>query len=85
MIAQAILPSEFKFGLQSSPGMSAAAQGHPHCSAGTLPPSEADGGGHPIIVDMELGENFPKRLAASQQPLDPRISRLIDKHFWDLL
>jgi len=85
VIAKAILPFEFNFGLQSSPGISAAAQGHPHCSAGTLPPGEADGGGHPIIVDMELVENFPRRLAAAQQPLDPRISRLIDEHFWDLI
>jgi len=77
MIATSVLQRISWFGLQSSPGMSAAAQGQSRHAARKLPPGVKSGTGQSsIIVDVEL--------AANQKDIDPRISRLIDQHFWDL-
>jgi len=84
VIATSVLPRISQFGLQSSPGMSAAAQGQSRHATGKLPPGVKSGAGQSsIIVDMELGD-FERELAANQEDLDPRISRLVDQHFWDL-
>lgn len=72
------------FGPQSSPGMSAAAQGQPCPATGKLPPGYNGRAGHPSIDADAKIENFTRQLAANQEDLDPRISWLIDKHFWDL-
>ena len=37
-----------------------------------------------LLELAKIGEKF-KRMVAETKPLDPEFSRIIDKHFWDLV